>query len=138
MADCEVEGTIASPLSIPLERAMSPTGEGETNEGTSELDRIRLDRKRGRRASAKQKYNESRLVDHARFNDETGENHNDETDNENHNDDFEIINGESIPIYSFIVLKIFIYDGLSRGNCCYCEHIKDGPCFNGATSAQNC
>ncbi|GFW36248.1 hypothetical protein TNCV_4931101 [Trichonephila clavipes] len=27
MADCEVEGTIASPLSIPLERAMSPTGE---------------------------------------------------------------------------------------------------------------
>ncbi|GFU72714.1 transposable element Tcb1 transposase [Trichonephila clavipes] len=74
------------------------------------------------------KYNESRLVDHARFNDET--------DNENHND--EIINGESIPIYSFIVLKIFIYDGLSRGNCCYCEHIKDGPCFNGATSAQNC
>ncbi|GFT86212.1 hypothetical protein TNCV_3257801 [Trichonephila clavipes] len=37
------------------------------------------------------KYNESRLVDHARFNDETGnENHNDETDNENHND--EIIN----------------------------------------------
>ncbi|GFT70841.1 hypothetical protein TNCV_4163261 [Trichonephila clavipes] len=24
---CEVEGTIASPLSIPLERAMSPTGE---------------------------------------------------------------------------------------------------------------
>ncbi|GFY00214.1 uncharacterized protein TNCV_4664661 [Trichonephila clavipes] len=27
MADCEVEGTIASPLSIPLERAMSPKGE---------------------------------------------------------------------------------------------------------------
>ncbi|GFW74833.1 hypothetical protein TNCV_5138121 [Trichonephila clavipes] len=27
MADCEVEGTIASPLSIPLERTMSPTGE---------------------------------------------------------------------------------------------------------------
>ncbi|GFU77718.1 hypothetical protein TNCV_1550011 [Trichonephila clavipes] len=27
MADCEVEGTIASPLSIPLERAMSPTEE---------------------------------------------------------------------------------------------------------------
>ncbi|GFW15234.1 hypothetical protein TNCV_173791 [Trichonephila clavipes] len=107
---------------------MSPTGKGETKEGTSELDRIRWDRKRGRRASAKQKYNESRLVDHARFNDET--------DNENHND--EIINGESIPIYSFIVLKIFIYDGLSRGNCCYCELIKDGPCFNGATSAQNC
>ncbi|GFT38197.1 hypothetical protein TNCV_253621 [Trichonephila clavipes] len=76
--------------------------------------------------SIRRKYNESRLVDHARFNDET--------DNENHND--EIINGESIPIYSFIVLKIFIYDGLSRGNCCYCEHIKDGPCFNGATSAQ--
>ncbi|GFV81107.1 hypothetical protein TNCV_2270911 [Trichonephila clavipes] len=60
---------------------MSPTGE-RRDEGTSELDRIRLDRKRGRRASAKQKYNESRLVDHARFNDET--------DNENHND--EIIN----------------------------------------------
>ncbi|GFV05586.1 hypothetical protein TNCV_227971 [Trichonephila clavipes] len=115
---------------------MSPTGE-RRDEGTSELNRIRWDRKRGRRASAKQKYNESRLVDHARFNDETGnENHNDETDNENHND--EIINGESIPIYSFIVLKIFNYDGLSRGNCCYCEHIKDGPCFNGATSAQNC
>ncbi|GFW90555.1 transcription initiation factor TFIID subunit 9 [Trichonephila clavipes] len=55
--------------------------------------------------------------DHARFNDET--------DNENHND--EIINGESIPIYSFIVLKIFIYDGLARGNCCYCEHIKAAP-----------
>ncbi|GFU39642.1 hypothetical protein TNCV_2637941, partial [Trichonephila clavipes] len=50
------------------------------------------------------KYNESRLVDHARFNDETG--------NANHSD--EIINGESIPIYSFIVLKIFIYDGLSE------------------------
>ncbi|GFV14637.1 hypothetical protein TNCV_2586101 [Trichonephila clavipes] len=49
-----------------------------------------------------EKYNKSRLVDHARFNVETGnENHNDETDNENHND--EIINGESIPIYSFIV-----------------------------------
>ncbi|GFV36637.1 hypothetical protein TNCV_1033131 [Trichonephila clavipes] len=71
---------------------MSPSGKGETKQGTSELDRIRLDRKRGRRASAKQKYNESRLVDQARFNDETGnENHNDETDNENHND--EIING---------------------------------------------
>ncbi|GFX72799.1 hypothetical protein TNCV_4063941 [Trichonephila clavipes] len=83
------------------------------------------------------KYNESRHVDHARFNDETdNENYNDETDNENHND--EIINGEPIPIYSFIVLKIFIYDGLSRGNSCYCEHIKDDPCFNGATSAQNC
>ncbi|GFX52754.1 hypothetical protein TNCV_2921961 [Trichonephila clavipes] len=27
MADCEVEGTIASPLSIPPERAMSPTEE---------------------------------------------------------------------------------------------------------------
>ncbi|GFW74364.1 hypothetical protein TNCV_2412631 [Trichonephila clavipes] len=27
MADCEVEGTIASPLSIPLEKAMSPTEE---------------------------------------------------------------------------------------------------------------
>ncbi|GFV00911.1 hypothetical protein TNCV_1387251 [Trichonephila clavipes] len=27
MADCEVEGAIASPLSIPPERAMSPTGE---------------------------------------------------------------------------------------------------------------
>ncbi|GFT88505.1 hypothetical protein TNCV_262871 [Trichonephila clavipes] len=50
----------------------------------------------------------------------------------------EIINGESIPIYFFIVLKIFNYDGLSRGNCCFWEHIKDGPCFNGATSAQNC
>ncbi|GFS99840.1 hypothetical protein TNCV_1062921 [Trichonephila clavipes] len=55
MADCEVEGTIASPLSIPPERAMSPTGKGETKEGTSELDRIRWDRKRGRRASAKQR-----------------------------------------------------------------------------------
>ncbi|GFX45408.1 hypothetical protein TNCV_1026681 [Trichonephila clavipes] len=44
----------------------------------------------------------------------------------------------SIPIYSFIVLKIIIYDGLYRGNYCYCEHIKDGTCFNGATSAQNC
>ncbi|GFV36639.1 uncharacterized protein TNCV_1033151 [Trichonephila clavipes] len=33
---------------------MSPTGKGETKQGTSELDRIRLDRKRGRRASAKQ------------------------------------------------------------------------------------
>ncbi|GFX39294.1 hypothetical protein TNCV_3860181 [Trichonephila clavipes] len=37
MADCEVEGTIASPLSIPLERAMSPTGE-RSDEGTSELE----------------------------------------------------------------------------------------------------
>ncbi|GFV02127.1 hypothetical protein TNCV_271961 [Trichonephila clavipes] len=37
------------PLSIPLERAMSPTGE-RSDEGTSELNRIRLDRKRGRRA----------------------------------------------------------------------------------------
>ncbi|GFV09980.1 hypothetical protein TNCV_1952911 [Trichonephila clavipes] len=63
---------------------MSPTGKG-SDEGTSELDRIRLDRKRGRRASTKQKYNESRLVDHARFNDETG--------NANHND--EIINAET-------------------------------------------
>ncbi|GFU74923.1 c2H2-type domain-containing protein [Trichonephila clavipes] len=27
MTDCEVEGTIASPRSIPSERAMSPTGE---------------------------------------------------------------------------------------------------------------
>ncbi|GFX49457.1 hypothetical protein TNCV_3342351 [Trichonephila clavipes] len=80
---------------------MSPTGKA-TKEHQNQ--RIRWDRKRGRRASAEQKYNESRLVDHARFNDET--------DNENHND--EIINGESIPIYSFIVLKIFIYDGLSR------------------------
>ncbi|GFY34998.1 hypothetical protein TNCV_5043741 [Trichonephila clavipes] len=53
MADCEVEGTIASPLSIPLERAMSPTGE-RSDEGTSELKRIRWDRKRGRRASAEQ------------------------------------------------------------------------------------
>ncbi|GFU13389.1 hypothetical protein TNCV_698191 [Trichonephila clavipes] len=113
---------------------MSPTRE---RDGSSELDTEPLGPQESRRASAEQKYNESRLVDQARFNDETGnENHNDETDNENHND--EIINGESIPIYSFIVLKIFIYDGLSRGNCCYCEHIKDGPCFNGATSAQNC
>ncbi|GFY10166.1 uncharacterized protein TNCV_360331 [Trichonephila clavipes] len=52
MADCEVEGTIASPP-FPLERAMSPTGE-RSDEGTSELNRIRWDRKRGRRASAKQ------------------------------------------------------------------------------------
>ncbi|GFU62957.1 hypothetical protein TNCV_1825831 [Trichonephila clavipes] len=138
---------------------MSPTGKGETKEGTSELENPLGPQERqtrirkaiilanpslriipsnnitfGARPQIKlklktpRKYNESRLVDHARFNDET--------DNENHND--EIINGESIPIYSFIVLKIFIYDGLSRGNCCYCEHIKDGPCFNGATSAQNC
>ncbi|GFV73737.1 hypothetical protein TNCV_3374351 [Trichonephila clavipes] len=33
MADCEVEGTIASPISIPLERAMSPTGKGEKEGG---------------------------------------------------------------------------------------------------------
>ncbi|GFV04455.1 putative DD41D transposase [Trichonephila clavipes] len=33
MADCEVEGTIASPLSIPLERAMSPTGERRDERG---------------------------------------------------------------------------------------------------------
>ncbi|GFW66102.1 hypothetical protein TNCV_1710011 [Trichonephila clavipes] len=88
---------------------MSPTGE-RSDEGTSELNRIRLDRKRGRRASAKQKYNESRLVDHARFNDETGnenhngetdnENHNGETDNENHND--EIINEEIAAIANIL------------------------------------
>ncbi|GFT82319.1 hypothetical protein TNCV_4651181 [Trichonephila clavipes] len=96
---------------------MSPTGKGETKEGTSELDRIRWDRKRGRRASAKQKYNESRLVDHARFNDETG--------NANHND--EIINGESIPIYSFIVLRIFIYDGLSREIAAIANILKTAP-----------
>ncbi|GFW84437.1 hypothetical protein TNCV_3089541 [Trichonephila clavipes] len=35
---------------------MSPTGE-RRDEGTSELNRIRLDRKRGRRASAKQNSN---------------------------------------------------------------------------------
>ncbi|GFV23226.1 hypothetical protein TNCV_58561 [Trichonephila clavipes] len=47
MADCEVEGTIVKlPLASPLERAMSRTGKGETKEGTSELDRIRWDRKR--------------------------------------------------------------------------------------------
>ncbi|GFU77742.1 hypothetical protein TNCV_1137501 [Trichonephila clavipes] len=78
-----------------------------------------------------------RLVDHAHFNDGIiNARFNDGTSNASHND--EIINGESIPIYSFIVLEVFIYDGLSRGNCCYCEHIKDDPCFNGATSAQNC
>ncbi|GFU95965.1 transposable element Tcb2 transposase [Trichonephila clavipes] len=33
---------------------MSPTGKGETKEGTSELDRIRWDRKRGRRALTEQ------------------------------------------------------------------------------------
>ncbi|GFW24747.1 hypothetical protein TNCV_1960151 [Trichonephila clavipes] len=83
---------------------------------------------REEKGERERKYDESRLVDHARFNDGIS--------NANHND--EIINGESIPIYYFIVLKILIYDGLYRGNCCYCEHIKDGPCFNGATSAQNC
>ncbi|GFX04694.1 transposable element Tcb2 transposase [Trichonephila clavipes] len=54
MADCEVEGTIASPRSIPPERAMSPTGERRDEGRTSELDRIRWDRKRGRCASAEQ------------------------------------------------------------------------------------
>ncbi|GFY13364.1 hypothetical protein TNCV_2336281 [Trichonephila clavipes] len=53
MADCEVEGTIASPLSIPPREGNVPDGE-RSDEGTSELNRIRLDRKRGRRASAKQ------------------------------------------------------------------------------------
>ncbi|GFU09762.1 transposable element Tcb2 transposase [Trichonephila clavipes] len=47
-------GAIASPLSIPPERAMLPTGKEATKEGTSELNRIRWDRKRGRRASAEQ------------------------------------------------------------------------------------
>ncbi|GFU74952.1 hypothetical protein TNCV_3752041 [Trichonephila clavipes] len=54
IADCEVEGTIASPLSIPLERECPRREKGETKEGTSELDRIRWDRKRGSRASAEQ------------------------------------------------------------------------------------
>ncbi|GFY07748.1 hypothetical protein TNCV_4133451 [Trichonephila clavipes] len=49
-----------------------------------------------------------------------------------------IINGEFIRIYSFIVPKTFIYDGLYGRNCGYCEHIKDGFCFNGATSTQKC
>ncbi|GFX01646.1 transposable element Tcb2 transposase [Trichonephila clavipes] len=49
---------------------------------------------------AVRKYDESRLVDHARFNDGTR--------NASHND--EIIDGESIPIYFLIVLKIFIYE----------------------------
>ncbi|GFY10066.1 hypothetical protein TNCV_1946111 [Trichonephila clavipes] len=52
MADCEVEGTIASPLASPREGNV-PDGE-RRDEGTSELNRIRWDRKRGRRASAKQ------------------------------------------------------------------------------------
>ncbi|GFW06670.1 hypothetical protein TNCV_3287711 [Trichonephila clavipes] len=55
-------------------------------------------------SSHSKKYDETRLLDHARFNDGTK--------NANHND--EIINGESIPIYSFILLKTFTYDGLSR------------------------
>ncbi|GFT89663.1 putative blastopia polyprotein [Trichonephila clavipes] len=84
---------------------MSPTGERRDEGGNIRTRQNPLGpQERQTRASVEQKYNESRLVDHARFNDETG--------NENHND--EIINGESIPIYSFIVLKIFIYDGLSR------------------------
>ncbi|GFU19234.1 hypothetical protein TNCV_4397941 [Trichonephila clavipes] len=43
---------LASPLASP-KRAMSPTGE-RSDEGTSELDRIRWDSKRGRRALTKQ------------------------------------------------------------------------------------
>ncbi|GFX56311.1 transposable element Tcb1 transposase [Trichonephila clavipes] len=54
MADCEVEGTIANPRSIPQRGQCPRRGKGETKEGTSELDRIRWDRKRGRRASAEQ------------------------------------------------------------------------------------
>ncbi|GFS98522.1 hypothetical protein TNCV_3478971 [Trichonephila clavipes] len=55
MADCEVEGTIASPRSIPPERAMSPTGE-RSDEGRNirTNQRIRWDRKRGRRALTEQ------------------------------------------------------------------------------------
>ncbi|GFW11869.1 hypothetical protein TNCV_4275401, partial [Trichonephila clavipes] len=47
----KLKSTIASPLSIPLERAMSPTGK-RRDEGTSELDRIRWDRKRGRQRTS--------------------------------------------------------------------------------------
>ncbi|GFX36776.1 hypothetical protein TNCV_5036121 [Trichonephila clavipes] len=62
--------------------------------GSSASNQIKLKLKNPR------KYDESRLVDHARFNDGTG--------NANHND--EISNGEFILIYSFIVLKIFVYE----------------------------
>ncbi|GFU35094.1 hypothetical protein TNCV_1859741 [Trichonephila clavipes] len=52
MADCEVKALLQAPLASPR-GTMSPTGE-RSDEGTSELKRIRWDRKRGRRASAEQ------------------------------------------------------------------------------------
>ncbi|GFV10370.1 hypothetical protein TNCV_1717031, partial [Trichonephila clavipes] len=48
MADCEVEGTIVSPLAS-LRGGKCPR-RGRRDEGTSEIHRIRWDRKRGRDA----------------------------------------------------------------------------------------
>ncbi|GFV19554.1 hypothetical protein TNCV_2821201 [Trichonephila clavipes] len=53
MADCEVEGTIVSPLASPREGNV-PDGKERRSKEHQNPDRIRWDRKRGRRASAKQ------------------------------------------------------------------------------------
>ncbi|GFY02345.1 hypothetical protein TNCV_3502271 [Trichonephila clavipes] len=52
MADCEVKALLQAPLASPQRGQCPQRGKGETKEGTSELNRIRWDRKRGRRASA--------------------------------------------------------------------------------------
>ncbi|GFX70105.1 hypothetical protein TNCV_4615431 [Trichonephila clavipes] len=54
MADCEVKALLQAPLASPQRGQCPRRGKGETKEGTSELDRIRWDRKRGSRASAEQ------------------------------------------------------------------------------------
>ncbi|GFT23780.1 hypothetical protein TNCV_3512252 [Trichonephila clavipes] len=54
MADCEVKALLQAPLASPQRGQCPRRGKGETKEGTSELNRIRWDRKRGRRASAEQ------------------------------------------------------------------------------------
>ncbi|GFV01918.1 uncharacterized protein TNCV_4978691 [Trichonephila clavipes] len=51
MADCEVEGPIASPRGIPQRGQCPRRGKGAAIEGTSEQDRIRWDRKGSRRIS---------------------------------------------------------------------------------------
>ncbi|GFW76535.1 hypothetical protein TNCV_3801061 [Trichonephila clavipes] len=93
---------------------MSPTGGKEKTQARNIRTRQDpLGPQRGRRASAKQKYNESRLVDQARFNDETGnENHNDETDNENHND--EIINAALIEEFEDLFCSYDVHKGNAK------------------------
>ncbi|GFW18786.1 hypothetical protein TNCV_5132391 [Trichonephila clavipes] len=66
-------------------------------------------------------YRQSRKYDESKLRPRTL---NDGTSNASHND--EIVNGESIPIYSAIVPEDIYLRWSVRGNCCNCEHIKDG------------